>query len=384
MAIADPRHSPPEPLRPLTSLGLMSGTSLDGIDAAIIVTDGQRVISFGPAVTESYPEDFRLRFRRLLGRRPEPGEEPLIRELTRMHAETVRRIRANGQSPAAIDIIGFHGQTVLHRPEAGETVQLGDGQWLADALGLPVVDQFRINDVAAGGEGAPLVPLYHAARAAALPRPVAVLNVGGVANVTWIGEASDPLLSLPQVLAFDTGPGNALIDDWLMRTGGKPFDEGGAIAAVGHADEVRLERWLSHPYVRRPAPKSLDRDAFSFILADLEGLNEADGAATLTAFTAATIAASSTLLPHPPRRWLVCGGGRHNRVLMQMLNQRLAGPVDAVESVGWRGDALEAEAFAFLAVRAFYGLPITVPSTTGVPRPMSGGILRRPRQLPAV
>lgn len=380
MTIAAPLADPREPGPPLTSLGLMSGTSLDGIDAAIVVTDGERILGLGPAATTSYPEAFRRRFRRLLGRRPEPGEEPLIRELTMLHADAVRRIRADAGAPAAIDIVGFHGQTVLHRPQDGETLQLGDGQWLADALGLPVVEQFRINDVAGGGEGAPLVPLYHAARAADLPRPLAVLNIGGVANVTWIGETGGPLPGLPQVIAFDTGPGNALIDDWLMRTRGAACDTGGAAAASGRTHEPKLAGWLAHPYFRRPAPKSLDRDAFGYVLDELAGMNESDGAATLTAFTAAAIAAASARLPAPPRRWLVCGGGRHNPVLMRMLAERLAGPVEPVESVGWRGDALEAEAFAFLAVRALYGLPITLPSTTGVPHPMSGGVLRQPRR----
>ncbi len=358
----------------------MSGTSLDGIDAAIVVTDGEKILGLGPAATTSYPEAFRGVSAALLGRRPEPGEEPLIREMTMLHADAVRRIRANADAPAALDIVGFHGQTVLHRPQAGETVQLGDGQWLADALGLPVVEQFRIDDVAAGGEGAPLVPLYHAARAADLPRPLAILNIGGVANVTWVGETEGPLPGLPQVIAFDTGPGNALIDDWLMRSRGAACDTGGAVAARGRTHESKLADWLAHPYFRRPAPKSLDRDAFAHMLDDLAGFSESDGAATLTAFTAAAIAQASAQFPAPPRRWLVCGGGRHNPVLMRGLRERLAGPVEPVESVGWRGDALEAEAFAFLAVRALYGLPITLPSTTGVPHPLSGGVVRQPRR----
>jgi anhydro-N-acetylmuramic acid kinase len=375
---------------PAVALGLMSGTSLDGIDAAIITTDGKTIVARGPALTIPYPPAFRDGLRGLLGRRPLPSDAALIRELDERHIAAVHALTAAAAAPA-VDVIGYHGQTVWHRPaakggggapSAGETIQVGCGQRLADALEIPVVAQFRVADVAAGGEGAPLVPLYHRALALALPRPLAVLNVGGVANVTWIGGDEAPPASDggAAVIAFDTGPGNALIDDWLQRTLGLPYDDGGRIAATGTVDERRLERWLGHPYFSLPPPKSLDRDAFSFAVGELAMLSAADGAATLTAFTAAAVARGAASLPSAPRRWLVTGGGRHNPLLMAMLTSRLAAPVETVEAVGWRGDALEAEAFAFLAVRSLRGLPLTLPSTTGVARPQCGGQRHQPRR----
>ncbi len=350
---------------PLNALGLMSGTSMDGIDAAVIRTDGKRVIEFGPALTVPYDADFRARLRAALGR--EEGLDSVERELTLLHAAAVKRLVAD-HGLADLDVIGFHGHTVLHRPEEGQTRQIGDGALLAAETGIPVVNDLRKADVAAGGEGAPLAPVYHAALAGELEKPLCVLNVGGVANVTWIGAGG-------AILAFDTGPGNALLDDWMERTAGRRYDAGGETAAAGTVGEARLATLLENPYFRRPPPKSLDRDDFRGDAVD--GLAAADGAATLTAFTARAVGAAVDFLPEAPRRGLVCGGGRHNGTLMDMLRETVGAPVDPVEAVGWQGDALEAQLFAFLAVRSLRGLPLTLPTTTGVAVPTTGGVLYR-------
>ncbi|GEO81161.1 anhydro-N-acetylmuramic acid kinase [Pararhodospirillum oryzae] len=354
---------------PLWALGLMSGTSLDGIDAALVRTDGERVLDLGPALTVPYDGDLRARLRAALGRSPadqEAGLPALVRDLTERHAQAARRLLA--ASPFHPGVIGFHGQTLFHAPDEGITVQIGDGALLAALTGVAVVNDFRSADVAAGGQGAPLAPAWHQALAASLPGPVAVLNIGGVANVTWIAGASAP--GTPP-LAFDTGPGNALIDDWVRGRLGLPHDAGGRLGAAGRVDGVALAALMDHPYFDRRPPKSLDRDAFS--LDPVASLTDADGAATLVAFTSAAVAAARRWMPAPPARWLVCGGGRHNASLMARLGQDLAVPVEPVETVGWQGDALEAQAFAFLAVRALRGLPLSWPSTTGVPAPLSGG-----------
>lgn len=369
--------------QPLTAIGLMSGTSLDGVDAALLTTDGTRATAFGPALTLPYSPAFRTALRACLGQRPQPSWQATIEALTDRHADAVEALLARagstGTGPASIDVIAFHGQTVWHDPEHRETIQIGDPQRLADRLRLPVVADFRTADVQAGGQGAPLVPLYHQALAAELEKPLAVVNLGGVANVTWIGqEIGRGIGPGRQILAFDTGPGNALIDDWVRATAGAAFDTDGRLAQAGQADRGRLDRWLEHPYFRQPPPKSLDRDAFAGLLAELHGLGAADGAATLAAFTAATIGRARTFLPQLPRRWLLAGGGRHNGVLAALIAEAVAAPVAPVEAVGWRGDALEAEAFAFLAVRSLKGLPLSLPGTTGVPAPQRGGRLWLP------
>ncbi len=351
----------------------MSGTSLDGIDVAMIETDGRAQVVPGPALTIPYPDDFRERLRAVLG-----GAGPTAAveaELTRLHAEAVERFLA-GHPGTVADIVGFHGHTILHRPAERRTWQLGDGAELARRLGIDVVADFRSADVAAGGQGAPLAPLYHAALAATLPKPIAILNIGGVANVTWIGGKG--IGETGEILAFDTGPGNALIDDWVRRHAGAAADIDGAFAAAGHASAAHVARFLRHPFFDRPPPKSLDRDDFRAAAPESLALN--DGAATLTEMTAAAVAAACRHFPAPPREWLVCGGGRHNPALMAALGRRLAAPVRPVEAVGWDGDALEARAFAYLAVRSLAGLPLSLPSTTGVPRPMRGGRLFRAPQ----
>lgn len=352
----------------LWALGLMSGTSLDGVDAALVRTDGIRVLEFGPFRTEPYDAAFRERLRAVLGGKGDvAGVE---RDLTEIHTAAVKALlREAGRKEA--DLIGFHGHTILHAPEARRTWQIGDGALLARQTGIDVVHDFRSADVAAGGEGAPLAPVYHAALAAALERPLAVLNIGGVANVTWI----DGPPSAPDLIAFDTGPGNALVDDWVRRHDGRLYDADGALAAAGRVDTGALAQLLEHDYFGRRPPKSLDRDAFS--TAPVAKLSVPDGAATLTAFTAHAVARAVAHFPAPPRRWLVTGGGRHNRTLMAALAQALPGTVAPVEAARWNGDGLEAQAFAYLAVRSLRGLPLSFPGTTGVERPMAGGVLRR-------
>lgn len=359
---------------------------MDGIDVAALETDGEGHLRFGPSALHFYRHEEEVLLRRaveaaraLTDRTARPGLlAEAERMLTVLHAGAVQTfLDANGIAPGAIDVVGFHGQTVLHRPETGLTVQLGDGPMLARELGLPVVYDFRAADVAAGGQGAPLVPVYHRALAQTLdrPHPIAVLNVGGVANITYIDGSPDPF-------ACDTGPGNALVDDFMRARAGHSFDAAGVNAAQGHVDEQAVARVLAHPFFGQPPPKSLDRNAFREFAAKeagLAGKSIADGAATLTAITAASVAAIVALLPVPPRSWIVCGGGAHNVTLMRMLQERLApATVETADGVKWSADAMEAQAFAYMAVRRLRNLPITFPTTTGVSKPTCGGVLVQP------
>jgi anhydro-N-acetylmuramic acid kinase len=365
------------------ALGLMSGTSRDGVDAALLHTDGRRSVSPGPFLSLPYEAPFRQRLAMVCGGNLESLAE-VERDLTRWHAQAVRQLLSDhGISPSKVGIIGFHGHTIAHAPEEGRTRQIGDGALLADDSGIDVVMDFRSQDMAAGGEGAPFAPLYHLARAAELAPPLAVLNIGGVANVTWIGagnpaDGGGEYPDASQLLAFDTGPGNALLDDWVLAMTGHSYDQDGRLAAGGRVHEDIVEAFLENPYFTRSPPKSLDRDAFD--LSPLAGLAAADGAATLTALTAAAVVRAQRQLPVPPQQWLVSGGGRRNPVLMDLLEDRLAAPVAPVETVGWNGDAIEAEAFAYLAVRALGGWPLSVPSTTGARAPTTGGQLCRARR----
>jgi len=345
-------------------IGLMSGTSLDGIDAAFIETDGESKVVSGPSLTLPYERGLRDQLRAVLGGQGETAG--VERALTEAHAEAVRRLTTR-HGIDELDLIGFHGHTILHRPQEGRSWQLGDAALLAELVGVAVIGDFRSADVAAGGEGAPFVPLYHAALAGDLERPLAIVNIGGVANLTWIGAGVE------EIIAFDTGPGNALIDDWALAHTGSPADIDGALAGKGRVDATVVARFLAHPFFDRPPPKSLDRDDFSQF--EPHGLSAEDGAATLTAMTAAAIGWAARHFPAPARRWLVTGGGRHNPVLMAMLAKELGAPLAPVEAVGWDGDALEAQAFAYLAVRSVAGLPLSLPGTTGVRVPTRGGRL---------
>jgi len=359
----------------------MSGTSMDGIDAALIRTDGEDALEHVAAASRAYTPGERDLLARALADAPSladrnarPGclgeAEAMV---TARHAEAVQALlQQAGLGPEAVDVIGFHGQTVLHRPEAHLTVQIGAGAALAQATGIAVVADLRAADVAAGGEGAPLAPAYHRALAAALKaRPVVFVNIGGVANVTWIGADGD-------MLAFDTGPGNALMDDWALRHTGAPCDRGGKLAAAGLLDADAFKTLAMSPYFEQPVPKSLDRNAFD--VSCLDGLNPADGMATLVHFTATSIVRAAGWFPAPPALWVICGGGRHNPVLVKQVRgllEPLGQTVRTAEEAGIDGDIVEAEAWAYLAVRSLRGLPITWPTTTRAPEPMTGGVLHR-------
>jgi anhydro-N-acetylmuramic acid kinase len=356
----------------------MSGTSMDGVDAALLWTDGGARIEPVGFHFRPYADPQRAVLRAAVAsargmseRRATPAIALAAEMVTRAHAEAVEALLADtGAQP---ELVGFHGQTIVHRPDLGWTWQIGDGPALARRLRLPVVHDFRSADMAAGGQGAPLLPVFHRALIDAArigDEPVAILNLGGVGNITWLGAA------LGHWLSFDTGPANALIDDWVARTTGAAWDEGGALAAGGRVDSPALARLLDHPYFNAPPPKSLDRDAFS--AAPVAALSPADGAATLTAFTAATVARAFAHLPAPPARLLVTGGGRRNATMLAMLADQLACPVGPVEALGWDGDALEAQAFGYFAVRTLSGRPITFPQTTGCATPTVGGVVADP------
>jgi len=364
------------------AIGLMSGTSMDGVDVAMIESDGRRIAAFGSTLLRPYDDAERAVLRRALeigpslaDRAARPPELIAAEEIvTAAHAEAVVDFLANnGLRPSDVSVVGFHGQTVFHAPARRLTVQIGDGLELARRTGIPVVYDFRAADVAAGGQGAPFVPAYHAALVAAsdLPRPVVVVNIGGVANLTFVGNSAEG----DDLVAFDCGPGNAAIDDWCDGRTGRPVDVDGRAAAAGQVDERIVETLLAHPFFELPPPKSLDRNAFT--AAAVAGLSTEDGAATLTAFTARAIAHGLRTLPEPPKTIVVAGGGAHNPTLLSMIRTATNLPVLTAADVGWSTDFLEAQAFAHLAVRHLEGLPLSFPGTTGVPHPMRGGVLAR-------
>jgi anhydro-N-acetylmuramic acid kinase len=368
---------------PALAIGLMSGTSQDGVDVALIETDGEVIARFGPTAYRTYSKKERALLRSATAAaanltertaRPEAlaAAEAIVNAA---HAEAVETFLAgNGLKAAEVTVVGFHGQTVLHRPQHRLTVQLGDGGALSARLGIPVVYDFHAADVAAGGEGAPLAPVFHRALVAALnwELPVAVLNIGGVANVTHI-DGDD-------LIACDTGPGNALLDDFVRVRTGQLLDNEGRIAAAGRPDGNAIARFLAHPYFAKPPPKSLDRNEFRRAAAAVvKNPGIEDGSATLTALTAAAVARVVPLLPRPPKTWIVAGGGARNPTLMRMLGERLApARVESAHAAGWSVDSLEAQAFAYLAVRSLRHLPMTYPGTTGVREPLTGGVLVNP------
>jgi anhydro-N-acetylmuramic acid kinase len=392
---------------PATVIGLMSGTSADGVDAALLRTDGRAVAEAGESLFVPYADALRADILALM--RGVGDEAKVAKSITDVHIQAVNvLIKKANVSRETISLIGFHGQTIRHAPAEGVTVQIGEPARMAAELGIPVVADFRTNDVKHGGQGAPLVPLYHAALAHALPKPVMVVNIGGVSNATWIGEVQaesgacvashgeperserggavagaerPPHEVLPNLIGFDIGPGNALIDDWVFTHTGNRCDEDGKLAARGVADNAIVREFLRDPYFLRDAPKSLDRLHFAAsvrALMDGQGISLEDGAATLTSMTAAAIGLSFGAVPANPRQVLICGGGRRNPTLMGLLKACVNAPVAAVEEVGWDGDMLEAQAFAYLAARSVQGLPLSLPTTTGVKEPVTGGVLFQP------
>lgn len=368
---------------PRSVVGLMSGTSMDGIDVAHLITDGEDAVEFGPARTYPWSVSDRgclaeavAAAPRTTGREERPDTLAKAERLvTSRHAEAVETFcRETGLDQSQVELIGFHGQTVLHDPERRLTIQLGDGQALADRLGIPVAWDFRAADMEAGGQGAPLVPVFHRALAGRLrePPPHVFINIGGVANVTWIGPDGT-------LIAFDTGPGNALLDDWVKETTGERFDAGGGLAMRGMPSPDIVEAYLRHPFFSQSPPKSLDRNAFS--LEPVRGIGTEDGAATLLAFTVEAILAAEAHMPASPQLVVACGGGRLNAALMERLAASLAERRQSLllaEDLGLDGDAIEAQAFAYLAVRTARDLPITFPGTTGVPAPTRGGRISEP------
>lgn len=367
----------------LTAIGLMSGTSMDGIDVALIRSDGASSVERGPFLSVPYSPSFRRRLEQALetavaikSREERPGELSTIeQDLTDLHAEAVEQfVSRNALASASVDVIGFHGQTVLHRPEQGLTVQLGDGQRLADRLGMPVVYDMRAADMRAGGEGAPLAPAYHRALARGLDQewPVAFVNIGGISNITSVD--ADGALH-----AFDTGPGNTLIDQWVALKAGVPFDQGGAIASEGVVLRSMVDGYLSASFFEDRDRRSLDRNDFR--PPDPASASLEDGARSLARLTAEAIVKSAQGLTQFPKTWIVCGGGRLNAMIMGDLADVTAacdGRVLAAEDVDLDGDAMEAEAWAYLAIRSCKELPLTWPDTTGCGKPTNGGILVKP------
>lgn len=366
------------------ALGLMSGTSMDGIDLAVVTTDGEGIVERRPSGFVAYEASFRRRIeasletaKTIVARDERPGDlETLERDITLRHASAVKEFLSD-HPDVRPQVIGFHGQTVLHRPALGVTVQLGDGGLLARETAMPVVYDMRASDMKHGGQGAPLVPAYHAALAASLPVerrrfPVCFVNVGGISNVTFVPENGDPV-------AFDSGPGNALIDQWVNLHGGVPYDADGMIASEGGVVRATVEQYLAAEFFARPAPKSLDRSDFT--LDAMMDTELADGARTLAAVSAEAILAAADQMPEQPVLWIVCGGGRKNPHIMRDLREgALLTNADVIlaEDAGLNGDAMEAEAWAYLAVRAQKGLPLTFPTTTGCVRPVSGGLIALP------
>ncbi len=358
---------------------------MDGIDAALIKSDGLDQLETGPNSFFAYKKETRdllteaLEDAKAIGERSErPGVlKEAERAVTDLHISAVKEfLDENSLSRSEIDLIGFHGQTVLHRPGDAVTVQLGDGKRLAKETGIATVYDLRANDMENGGQGAPLIPIYHKALAAGLPQPfasqtpVVFVNIGGISNITYVDD---------DLVAFDTGPGNALIDQWVQKAIGIPFDQGGMIAAEGNVSLKVVERFLENDYFARPLPKSLDR--LDFNLDSLQGIGTEDGARTLARITAAAILKSVDHLPKEPKLWIVCGGGRHNPLIMmdlRQLAQQQGSKAISAEDAGLNGDMMEAEGWAYLAIRSAEGLPLTYPNTTGVKSPVSGGVIAKP------
>jgi anhydro-N-acetylmuramic acid kinase len=370
----------------LLAIGLMSGTSLDGIDVALVKSNGHNCTPWGKPFHLPYSDKDKTRLQEALEiarveRKPNKSNKTineLENFLTNLHYNAVvATLNLNGLKNSDIDVVGFHGQTLLHKPEERWSWQIGCGRTLSKKLKITVVNDFRRYDVSNGGQGAPLVPIYHHALFDTKRNeyPVAILNIGGVANLTWNDGRSTERL-----VAFDTGPGNALLDDWITKNSALPFDKKGMISSKGKVKRSLVKKWMENPYFLMLPPKSLDRNQF-----DVSGLQKSsnvenyfeDGAATLCAFTVEAIKLAESQCPAPVKQWYVCGGGAHNPTLMNMLSKKLSGKVNLASDIGWSGDFIEAQAFAFLAVRTLYDLPITFPRTTGINKPSTGGVIHK-------
>lgn len=347
---------------------------MDGIDVALVETDGQAVVRVLGGGEEVFPVGLRGQLEMVLEDPKSHAAQPLVdleNAVTDAFGDAVRSFcERSGFLLEDIDLVGCHGQTIWHDPANRVTRQLNDGPRLASMLGVDVVDDFRRADVQAGGEGAPFAPLYHQVLVRDLAEPVAVLNLGGVGNVSFVNG--------DEVHAFDTGPASALIDDFVRKRFDRPFDKDGALARQGKVDEAVVARFLEHDYFSRPAPKSLDRQQFHAVMGEVKALESPlDAVATLTELTARSVLKALDLAPQHPAQWLVCGGGRANLFLLERLRALLEVPVRPIEAVGHDGDLLEAACFGYLAVRSVKGLPLSLPTTTGVPRPLTGGRLSR-------
>lgn len=358
---------------PIWALGLMSGTSIDGVDGAMLMTDGQTIHAFGDSHFRPYSKSEQDIIEAAFGLWPEDNPEVLAaaeKVVRNAHREVIEHF------PDA-QTVGFHGQTLAHDPKGGRTHQIGDGAKLARDTSKQVVWDFRTDDMAAGGQGAPLAPFFHhaCARQLGMARPVAFVNLGGVGNVTLVDGSKYSPEGPDALLAFDTGPANAPINDLLSERLGLDFDKNGEIAAKGIVNTAVLEQFFTNKYFLKLPPKSLDRNSFNELSTLVDPLTVEDAAATLTALSASCVYAAQMHFQHDPYRWLICGGGRKNISLMNGLKQRLGGSVDAVEAVGLDGDMLEAQAFAYLAVRVLRGLPTSSPTTTGCKAPVCGGII---------
>jgi anhydro-N-acetylmuramic acid kinase len=348
------------------SVGFMSGTSCDGVDVAILDTDGKSKITVLGGLTLPYEDDLRLRLLDA-SQHDVPVTEVLRleQEISNHHVIALKQLlEEHPKVRSKVAILGFHGHTVRHIPQEGLTMQIGNPWILAKEFGIPVVTDFRRCDMAAGGQGAPLVAMFHQALFADEVHPTLVLNLGGVANVTWLGKKDE-------IIAGDTGPGCGLIDEWVQTMADLPHDQDGRLALAGQVDNEILEAALSTPFFSQPLPKSADRYDFDHV--DVSGLSIEDGAATLCAVTAEAIYRAVKNLPNMPKGMWVTGGGVHHPVIMRMLGDRF-GEIKNVRDRGLNPDTLEAECFAWLAVRHLEKLPLTVPETTGCEKPVSGGV----------
>lgn len=361
-------------IHPITTIGLASDTSIFGVDAAILETDGADIFKKGTAISRPYSEELKEEIRSILG---EKGQLNPVRlkqvedKVTRHHIETVQSLleRAD-KSPLQIDVIGFSGHTVLHRPSSKISIQIGDAKKLRDTFNIPVATRFYQTDMAAGGQGSPIFPTFFDAMTREMKKPLAVVSVSGVTSITFLGEFGE-------MKAFDVGPGNVLIDLWMRERMGAEMDFDGLWAAKGTIDKRLLAKMMKFPAIVKAPPKGLDRDEFYPILQDVEGSTIADGAATLTALTVfSVLEAAKKHLPYEPDTWIITGGGAKNPSIVKLFRQNLQGKtVLTATEAGWDITTLEAQGFAFLAARTLFGLPITFPQTTGVELPLTGGVV---------